>query len=81
MLHARPGNSLDFVKIRALPFQPLQHEIDGLEEQRDGRKDLAFGWVGENALVDTIFRKVGVEIDFGFVDEFEVGADDDAWYV
>ena len=23
--------------------------------------------------------EVGVEVDFGFVDEFEVGVDDDAW--
>jgi hypothetical protein len=34
--------------------------------------------VVENTFFEIILRKVGVEVDFGFVDEFEVGADDDS---
>jgi hypothetical protein len=33
--------------------------------------------VVEDALLEAILGEVGVEVDLGFVDEFEVGADDD----
>lgn len=33
--------------------------------------------MGEYAFFDAIMGKVGIKVDFGLVDEFEVGADDD----
>jgi hypothetical protein len=55
-----------------LLLQSLEDKIDSFEEQRSWRKDLALCRVGEDALVDAILGKVGVEVDFRFVNEFEV---------
>jgi hypothetical protein len=74
MLHSRARNALYFRKVRALVFQPLEHEINGIEEQRGWCKDLTLCRVGEDALLDTIFREIGVKVDFGLVDKFEIGA-------
>lgn len=61
-------------------LQALQHEINGLEEQCHGREHLALGGVGEHALLDAIFRaKVCVKVYLCFLEELEVGADDDSW--
>ena len=61
-------------------LQALQHEINGLEEQCHGREHLALGGVGEHTLLDAILRaKVCVEVYFCFLEELEVGADDDSW--
>lgn len=79
MLHPRPTNSLDFRKVRSLLFQTRQDEFNGFEEQCCGGEDLALGGVGEDAFFNAIFEQVGVKVDFGFVDEFEVRANDDAW--
>jgi hypothetical protein len=72
MLHARARNPLDTRKLSPLILQPLQHQIDSFEKQGRGRKHLAFSRVGQHALVHAIFCQVGVEIDFGFVDELQV---------
>jgi len=79
MLHARARNALHLFKLRALLFQPLENKINGFEEERDGREDLALGGVGENTLLNAMVREIGVEVDFGFVDQFQVGADYNAW--
>jgi len=62
-----------------LVLQLLQDEIDGFEEQRNRREDLALFWVGENTLFDAIMWQVSVEVDFGFVYQLEIGADHDSY--
>ena len=79
MLHPGARNALHFGKIGALVLQALQHEINGLKEHGNGRKHLALVGIGEHALLDAILGEVGVEVDLGFVDELEVGSDNDAW--
>jgi hypothetical protein len=78
MLHTRTTDALDLAKVRSLLFQPLQHQVDGLEEHGNGCKHLALAGVGEDALFDAMVGEIGVKVDFGFVDEFEIGADDDS---
>jgi hypothetical protein len=75
MLHARARNALDLSKLCALLFQPLKNKINGFEEERDGCEDLALSRVREHTLLNAMVREVGVEVDFGFVDQFEVRAD------
>jgi len=72
MLHPRTANSLHLSKLCTLLFQPLQNQIDGFEEHGDGREHLALVGVGKDTLLDAMMGEVGVEVDFGFVDEFEV---------
>jgi hypothetical protein len=72
MLHTRTRDALHLGEVRSLLFQPLQDQIDGFEEKGGGREDLALGRVGKNALLDAIFGEVGIEVDLGLVDEFEV---------
>jgi hypothetical protein len=77
MLHARTRDALDLGEIGALLLQSLQNEVDGFEPQGDGREDLALIGVCEDTLLNSIFREIGVEVNFGFVDKLEVGANDD----
>jgi hypothetical protein len=76
MLHARTGDALDLGVVGTLFLQSLQNEVNGFEPQGDGRKHLALIVVVKDALLKTILGEVGVEVDLGFVEEFEVGADD-----
>lgn len=78
MLHARARYALYFGEVRTLIFQSLQNQIDGLEEQSDGCEDFALVGIREDAFLDAILGEVGIEIDFGFVDELQVGADNNA---
>jgi hypothetical protein len=79
MLHPRAGYALHFREIKSLLFQSLKHEVHGVEPHGYGREDLTLGGVREDAFLDTIFGEIGVEVDFGFVGEFEVGFDCYAW--
>lgn len=78
MLHTSTRDSLDLGEVGTLLLQSLQDKINGFEPQSDRREDLAFGGVGENTLVNSILGEIGIEVDFGFLDEFEVGSDDDS---
>jgi hypothetical protein len=60
-----------------LLLQSLQNKVDGLEPQGDGREDFAFIGVCEDTLLNPIFGKIGVKVDFGLVDKFKVGTNDD----
>jgi len=77
MLHTRTRDTLDLGEVGALLLQSLQDKINGFEPQGDRREDLALGRVGEDTLLNAIFEEIGIEIDFGLVDEFKIGADDD----
>tara|TARA_R110002003_G_scaffold122_1_gene10996 strand:- start:4844 stop:5164 length:321 start_codon:yes stop_codon:yes gene_type:complete len=61
-----------------LILQPLQHEIDGFKEERNGGKHFALGRVSEHSFLDAILGEISVEIDLCFVDKFEVGSNDNA---
>lgn len=58
-------------------LQSLQNKVDGLEPQGDGREDFAFIGVCEDTLLNPIFGEIGVKVDFGLVDKFKVGTNDD----
>jgi hypothetical protein len=77
MLHARTRDTLNLGEIGALLLQSLQDKVNGFEPQGDGRKNFALVRVSEDTFLDSIFGKVGVEVDFGFVNKFEVGTNDD----
>ena len=77
MLHARTRNTLHLGEIGTLFLQSLQNKVDGLEPQGDGREDLAFIGVCEDTLLNPIFGEIGVKVDFGLVDKFKVGTNDD----
>jgi hypothetical protein len=77
VLHARTRDTLYLGEIRTLFPQSLQNKVDGLEPQGDGREDLAFIGVCEDALLNPIFGEIGVKVDFGLVDKFKVGTNDD----
>jgi hypothetical protein len=77
MLHARTRDTLNLGEIGALLLQSLQDKVNGFEPQGDGRKNFALVRVCEDTFLDSIFGKVGVEVDFGFVNKFEVGTNDD----
>jgi hypothetical protein len=58
----------------------LQYKVNRFEEQSDRREHLALGGVRQHALFDAILcAEIGVEVDFGFVEELEVRADDDSY--
>jgi hypothetical protein len=78
VLHARTRDALDLGEVGALLLQPLQNKVNGFEPQCDGRKDFALIVVVEDALFKPILGKVGVKVDFGFVDMLEIRADDDS---
>jgi hypothetical protein len=77
VLHARTRNTLHLGEIGTLLLQSLQNKVDGLEPQGDGREDFAFIGVCEDTLLNPIFGEIGVKVDFGLVDKFKVGANDD----
>lgn len=77
MLHTRTRDTLDLGEVGTLLLQSLQDKINGFEPQGDGRENLALSRVCEDTLLDAIFGEIGIEIDFGFVDKFEIGTDDD----
>lgn len=80
VLHARTTDTLDLREICTLLFQPLQDKINRFQKQSNRREHLALGGVRQHALFDAIFRaEVGVKVDFGFVEELEVRADDDSY--
>lgn len=78
MLHSRSRKSLDSREVGSNVLQSLKNKLNGLEEHGHGRKDFSLGGIGEDTFVDAIFAQVGIEVYFGFMDEFEVGLDDDA---
>jgi hypothetical protein len=55
----------------------LQNKVDGLEPQGDGREDFAFIGVCEDTLLNPIFGEISVKVDFGLVDKFKIGTNDD----
>lgn len=58
----------------------MQHEVDCFEEQSDRREHLTLGGVRQHALLDAILcAKIRVEVDFGFVEELEVRANDNSY--
>ena len=77
MLHASTRDTLDLGEVGTLLLQSMQDKINGFEPQGDGRENLTLGRVCEDTLLNTIFGKIGIEIDFGLVDKFEIGTDDD----
>lgn len=78
MLHTRSRDALHFGEVCTLVLQPLEHEVDGVEEQGDRCENLTLAGVGEHALFNAIFGEVGVKVDFGFVDELEVRLDNNS---
>jgi hypothetical protein len=77
VLHARTRNTLHLGEIGTLLLQSLQNKVDGLEPQGDGREDFAFIGVCEDTLLNPIFGEIGVKVDFGLVNKFKVGTNDD----
>jgi hypothetical protein len=70
---------LDLGEVGTLVLQPLQDEVNSLEPQSNGRKHFALIRVGEDAFLDAILGEVGVEVDFCFMNKFEVRTDDDSY--
>ena len=80
MLHPRARNTLHLGKISTLVLQSLQHKVDSLEEQCYRREHLPLGGIREYTFFDAIFRtEVCVEVYFSFLEELEVGADDNSY--
>lgn len=80
MLHTRAADTLHLIKLRTLLLQPLQHEINGFEEQSHRREHLTLSGVGQHALLNAILcAEIRVEVYFGFLEELEVGADNDSY--
>lgn len=76
VLLARATDSLDLGDGAFLLHESREHEVDGLEPHGHGRKHFALLLVGLHTLGDAIFGpKVGVEVDLGLRDDFEVGGD------
>jgi hypothetical protein len=80
MLLAGAADAPDPVQGRVLLLEPLQDQVDGLEPQGHGSKDLTLLFIGQNTLLDAVLgAEVLVEVDFGVGDDLEVGLDDDGW--
>jgi hypothetical protein len=78
VLLAGAADAPDPVQGRVLLLEPLQDQVDRLEPQGHGSKDLALIFVGQYSLLDAVLgAKVLVEVDFGVGDDLEVGLDDD----
>ena len=78
MLHACTRNTLDLGEIGTLLLQSLQDKVDGFKPQGNRREDFALVGVCEDTLLNSILGEIGVEVDFGFVDKFKVGTNNDA---
>lgn len=67
VLHAGSGNTSHFAEIESGFLEALEHKVDGFEPHGCRSVDFALGWVGKDALLDTIIAQVSVEVDFGLV--------------
>jgi len=78
VLHACSRDTLDRGEVDSIIFQSLKNKVEGLEPQSSRGVDFALGGIRQDAILYTILlSKVGVEINFGLVDEFEAGSNDD----
>jgi len=74
VLLARAADALDPVHRTALFSQAGEHQVDGLHPHGHGLVHLPLILVDAYALLDTVFRgEVGVEVDFGFGYDRQVG--------
>lgn len=74
MLLASTTDAAHTVQRRLLFDEPREHQVDGLQPHGHGRKDLALGFVGQDALGKAILgAKVGVKVDLCFANDVEVG--------
>ena len=72
---------MDLGEVGTLLLQTLQDKVDSLEPQGDWCKHFTLIWVCENTLLNAILGQVGVKVDFGLMDKFEVGTDDNSYNV
>jgi hypothetical protein len=77
VLHSSSRNTFYSREIGTLVFQSPEHKLNGFKPHGNGRKDFALRGIGKDALFDSIFPKISVEVDFGLMDLFEIGFDDD----
>lgn len=78
MLLARTADAADAVERGVGFLEALEDEVEGLKPHGDGRKDLAFGFVYLDTLLDAIFgAEVAVEVDLGGGDNGEIRLDYD----
>lgn len=76
MLLTCAADSTHKAEIKALLLQPVQHAVQCLQPERDGREHLVLGLVGQHALFYGEAVRVGVEVEDGYIDNPEVGVDD-----
>ena len=78
MLLAGRADSLNPAEIQPLFAEALQHGIQRLQPQCDRGEDFMLGFIGEDTLLDREPGRVGIEVELGDIDDFQIRVDDQA---
>ncbi len=79
MLHSRPGDADHTREVKSTSLKPFKDQIHSFEPHGRGSVDFALVRIRQDAFLDTIFLGIFlVKVDFCFVDEFQVRADNNA---
>lgn len=81
MLLPSPTDTPHAREIQTLIAEAVKDAVQGLQPEGDGGEDFVLGFVGLHAFLDGEVVGVGVEVEDGRVDDFEVGVDHQAWFV
>lgn len=76
VLLSSTADALHTGEIQALLLQTLEDAVQGLEPQCHRGIDLMLGFIGDNTFFDRESAGVSVKVEFGDVDDFQVGVDD-----
>lgn len=72
MLLTSSRYSLNLLERRSLLLQPLQDQIQSFQPHGYGSIHGMVGLVNMDTFLDAIFGEVGVEVCFGFIENFQV---------
>lgn len=72
------ADALDATKVQPLLLQHAQHTVQRLQPHGDRRKHLVLRLIGLHALFDVEPARVGIEVELGDVDDFQLRGDDEA---